>query len=130
MGTGSRGFNFVCSQWGQPTIDLFASRFNTKCTSFVSWKFDPEASFTDAFTVNWTEHFVYAFPPFILLNRVIQKMTAENVQGIVIAPDWTVQTAFALLKTVSKDRIQLGSCCLYNHHNGQELIVKLSAWLI
>ena len=45
----------VCSLFGVPDIDLFASRLNHKVPKYASWKPDPLASFVDAFTLNWDE---------------------------------------------------------------------------
>ena len=55
------------------TIDLFASRVNAKLPSYVAWEPDPFARYVDAFTVNWALHPFYAFPPFILVGRYLQK---------------------------------------------------------
>lgn len=41
--------------FGQPDIDLFASRCNAKCSLYVSWKSDPDAWAADAFTISWSE---------------------------------------------------------------------------
>ena len=37
---------------GKPKIDLFASRLNAQLLFYASWKLDPGASFTNAFTVH------------------------------------------------------------------------------
>ena len=48
----------------QPTIDLFASRLNTQLKRYVSWRPDPFAVTTDAFTMDWGTVIGYAFPLF------------------------------------------------------------------
>ena len=53
--------------------DLFATRINTQLTRFVSWKPDPDAYHTNAFTHSWTEGLTYAFPPFNIIGRVLKK---------------------------------------------------------
>ena len=45
----------LCSLFGVPDIDLFASRLNHKVPKYASWKPGPIASFVDAFTLNWSE---------------------------------------------------------------------------
>jgi len=40
----------------------------------------------DAFTLNWNKFFFYAFPPFILVIKVLQKIRAEKAKGIVMVP--------------------------------------------
>lgn len=62
------------SKFGQPSIDLFASRLNKKCSTFVSWKTDPEAIAVDAFTMEWNSLNFYAFPPFSMVLQVLRKI--------------------------------------------------------
>ncbi|KAI8438149.1 hypothetical protein MSG28_010773 [Choristoneura fumiferana] len=64
-------FQSIIVEFGEPDIDLFASRTNSKCKSFISWKKDPDAIAVDAFTVKWSEYFFYAFPPFNLRSSSI-----------------------------------------------------------
>ena len=45
-------FETICSVLGTPSIDLFASRLNTKLDVYCAWKPDPGASYIDAFTLN------------------------------------------------------------------------------
>lgn len=57
---------------------------------FFSWKKDPEAEAIDAFTRNWAEEGLFwAFPPFSVILRVLQKIKAEGAEGIVVLPDWS-----------------------------------------
>ena len=91
-------FDELVHLWGLPDIDMFANRINTKLSLFCSWKPDPESTHVDAFTLNWkTYKFIYLFPPFSLLPRVLQKVRAEKVEAIVIAPLWTMQLWFPML---------------------------------
>jgi hypothetical protein len=46
-------FQRICHHFFTPDIDLFASRLNCHLSKFVSWTFDPQASYTDAFTISW-----------------------------------------------------------------------------
>ena len=56
-----------------PKIDLFASRFNNQLTVFVSYRPDPLAMAVNAFTLDWGKIPFYAFPPFSIIPRVLQK---------------------------------------------------------
>ena len=56
-------FNRIVNILGTPTIDMFASRLNYQLTPYVSLLPDPQAIAIDAFTLDWTNRFVYAFPP-------------------------------------------------------------------
>ena len=70
---------------------MFASRYNNKCNNYVSWFPDPNAYAVDAFTLQWNKIFFYAFPPFSLLSRMLQKIMREKATGIVIVPWWPAQ---------------------------------------
>jgi len=67
-------------------IDLFASTINNKCPNFVSWFPDPLALAVDAFSLNWSGFFFYAFPPFILILRVLRKIITDKAEGVVVVP--------------------------------------------
>ena len=69
-----------------PTIDMFASRLNHQLTPFVSWLPDPQAMAIDAFTLDWTNHFLRAFPSFSILPQFLQKLEMDQAQVILIAP--------------------------------------------
>ena len=64
----------------EPTIDCFASRINTQHTVYASFRPDPYATFIDAFSINWSIHNCYLFPPFSLVARVLQK--SEQFMGL------------------------------------------------
>ena len=85
-------FQHIVSILGfSPDIDIFASRINSQLPRFVSFRPDPEAEEIDAFTLDWSQFKFYAFPPFILVGRVIQKIIMDKATGIVVAPDWPNQ---------------------------------------
>ena len=75
----------------QPEIDLFATRINNQLPRFVSFRPDPEAETIDAFTISWDKLDFYAFPPFICIVRILQKIQIEGGKGILIVPDWPNQ---------------------------------------
>lgn len=78
-------------------ISHFASRLNFQLRPFISWKPNPEAFAIDAFSISWKEHNFYAFPPFAIINRVLQKAEQDQAHGIIIVPVWTTQTWFPRL---------------------------------
>ena len=57
--------------WGPLEVDLFATRLTNQLPRFVSWRPDPEAEATDAFTQDWSQIRGYAFPPFSLVGRCL-----------------------------------------------------------
>ena len=97
-----RIFKNIVHEFGKPEVDLFASRNNFQISKYVSWCPDPGAIFVDAFTGKWSQfQSVYAFPPFRLLNRVLQKIKKERVRSIVVAPNWPGQPWHTPLKRQS-----------------------------
>ncbi|GFN75811.1 reverse transcriptase/ribonuclease h/methyltransferase, partial [Plakobranchus ocellatus] len=86
-----------------PEIDLFASRLNHQFHDYISFKPDPGAIGIDAFAVSWGDKNLYAFPPFCLLTRVLQKIKAEAATGVVVAPYWPAQPFFPVLMKLLVD---------------------------
>lgn len=86
----------IIDRLGKPDIDLFATRCNEKCEKFCSWRRDPEALVVNAFTLNWSEFFWYAFPPFSLIPRIIKKIMEEKSRGIIVVPFWVSQPWFPI----------------------------------
>lgn len=82
---------------GAPSIDLFASRLNFQTKPYIAWHPDPGAFAIDAFSVDWGKHHFYAFPPFNLIDRVLQKVESDQASGILIVPQWTTQPWFPVL---------------------------------
>lgn len=90
-------FQDIERHFGKPKIDLFASRDNAKCPNFVSWKPDPDAVAVDAFTLNWSSNFFYAFPPFSFVLKCLRKIMDDKASGILVYPYWPSQPWFPLL---------------------------------
>ena len=89
---GAEATSVVFRQLGQPTIDLFASRTNSKCPLYFSWLPDPGALLVDAFTTHWGElGLFWAFPPFFLILKTLRKIQTDRATGIVIVPRWPSQ---------------------------------------
>jgi hypothetical protein len=66
-------FQAVIELWHEPHIDMFDSRLNYQLQKYVSWKSDPFAYAVDAFDMSWQNLFIYAFPPFSVIGKVLQK---------------------------------------------------------
>ena len=80
-----------------PSIDLFASRLNHKCLRYVSWLPDPGSICTDALMQFFEGEMFWAFPPFNLLSKFLQKVDLEKLEGIIIAPYWPAQSYYPQL---------------------------------
>ena len=64
-------FQTINHKLGPLEADLFASRLSTQLPSFVSWRPDPEAMATDAFTLDWVNMKAYANPPWSVVSRML-----------------------------------------------------------
>ena len=74
---------------------MFASRLNHQIQPYVSWKPDPKAISNDAFTLDWSNYKIYAFPPFCLIGKVLTKIEYEESTAILVAPLWHTQAWFS-----------------------------------
>lgn len=84
-------FDAIVSEWGQPDIDLFASRHNVKLKVYCSWLPDSYCTKVDAFFFPWT------FPPFRLVGKCWRKMIMNKTNAILIIPDWPTQPWYSLV---------------------------------
>lgn len=99
-------FQTITSSFGYPSIDLFATRANSKCSRYISWHQDPHAENIDAFTVDWSTYSLcYAFPPFSLLLKTIQKIRYDRAIGILVFPMWTSQPWYPLINEMAISKI-------------------------
>ena len=88
-------FQALEMKWDPFDVDLFAARHNKQLKRFFSFRPDPEAEAVDALAQSWTNFRPYAFPPFILIGRCLQKICQERVQEtVIIAPVWQGQPWF------------------------------------
>ena len=90
-------FRKITDIWGDPSIDLFASRLNHPVSCYVSWKPDPVAAFTDVFSLTWDKQLFYAFPSFSLIARCLQKIQTDSAEGFMLVPMWPTQSWYTKL---------------------------------
>ena len=55
-------FQKISRMFGNPKVDLFASRINYQIHKYISWKPHPKALAIDAFSIKWNTEFPYIFP--------------------------------------------------------------------
>ena len=68
-------------------IDLFASYLNNKHKWFASWKPDPEATYVNAFSIDWSQFTPFIFSLFSVIHKVLWKIIQDNVKkAICIIP--------------------------------------------
>ena len=95
-----QGWRATVRELGPLSMDLFASRLSNQLPKFVSWKPDPLAMATNAFTLTWSDlsQKVYANPPWNLIGRVLSKVCNQSIlELILIAPVWKAQAWYPLL---------------------------------
>ena len=51
----------------------------------------------DAFSHEWTHIQFYMFPPFCLIGRCLRKVINDEVEGVIIVPNWPNQILYSLL---------------------------------
>lgn len=83
-----------------PDIDLFASRINCQLDRFVSYTPDPNAFAVNAFTLDWSNLAIYAFPPFSCVGKMVRKIIQDKAKGIIIVPNWPSQSWFSMLQKI------------------------------
>ena len=90
---------FICilQAMGPCQIDLFATRFNHQLNRYVSWRPDPFAVATDAFQMPWKDQQGYAFPPFVLVGKCLQKILLEESTVVLVAPVCETQPWYLFL---------------------------------
>ena len=129
-------FQRLCHIIGTPWIDLFASLLSHQVKRYFAWKPDPYCLAVDALQQPWPgQRLLYAFPPFVLINRILMKIRQERIDRIIlIAPGWQAQTLISMscqepiLLPVVKNllRSPLGQ----NHPLVLNQSLRLAAWII
>ena len=77
-----------------PSIDLFATRLNHRLPFYVSPIPDQKVLSIDALTMDWNHIHAYAFPPFHLIQVVINKVRLSQCKIVLIAPLWPDRPCF------------------------------------
>ena len=90
-------FRWLMEMMGPCRLDLFATRLNHQLDHYVSWRPDPFAQATDAFQILWRDQDAYAFPPFALIGKCLQKVRNERASLLLIAPTWSAQPWYPVL---------------------------------
>ena len=81
----------------KPSIDLFASRLNYQFPCYVSYKPDPGSYAVDAFMLDWQDLHFYAFPPFAVIHRVLEKIQRDRARGVIVVPDWPSRSWYSVV---------------------------------
>ena len=90
-------FPRIHQEMGPLDVDLFASHLTYQLPRFYSWRPDPLAEATDAFTQDWSQFHGYANPPWCLLLQTLSKIQREKAKVLLIAPVWRTQPWYPIL---------------------------------
>ncbi len=81
--------SLIFDQWGAPLVDLFATRENHKCATYVSPVPDSQAWEIDALSLCWDGLDAYAYPPTPIISHVLQKFReAKQCRVLLVAATW------------------------------------------
>ncbi|XP_073437274.1 uncharacterized protein [Dendrobates tinctorius] len=94
-------FRDIVALWGQPEVDLFATKENRQIKIFASLSPSDHPDILDALLTPWNFNLAYAFPPLILLPQVIRKIRDDKARIILIAPFWPKRPWFSWLQIMS-----------------------------
>lgn len=81
-------FDQIVRSFGRPEINLFTSRENAQVPAFLSRTPDPLALETNARLLPWPQTLLYAFPPFPLIQVVLQRVRKFKVNLFLVVLDW------------------------------------------
>ena len=98
-------FKRICKCFGRPQVDLFASKINKKLDTYVSIRPDPQSWKIDAFTMDWSTHYMYIFPPFSVLGKVAQRLLTVPSRCVVVTPTWPNQPWFPTFRRLARKSI-------------------------
>ena len=130
----------VCSQiwkwWGRPMVDLFATSLTKRLPLYFSPHSDPMSIGTDAMLHDWCNMDVYAFPPFAMVRKVLNKFRqSSNCRMILIAPWWPQREWFPDLQSLASEpprtlplRPDLLSQPLVKARHKNLRMLQLAAW--
>ena len=90
-------FSQINKKFGPLEVDLFASRLTHQLDCYFSWRPDPAAEATDAFTQSWSQLQGFANPPWCLLLPTLANNEREKAKVVVVVPLWWTQPWYPLL---------------------------------
>ena len=84
-------FEEIVLYYGSFKTDLFSSNWSARTPQFVTKEPTTNSFATNAFTISWSHELIgraWIHPPIMLLQKVLEKVLAENVSGMIIFPWW------------------------------------------
>ena len=95
-------------RWGSPSIDLFTTSLNAKLPLYCSPFLDPQVVFEDSFHHPRANLYLYAFPPFPLVGRVVARVReTPNLSKTLVTPFWPEKEWFEDLLLLTQPPVAL-----------------------
>ncbi|KAA6373649.1 MAG: putative Pol polyprotein, partial [Streblomastix strix] len=94
----------------KPTIDIFANRKNRKCRCFYSLVWDRWAETQDGFKMSWKKEIPLLHPPIMLIQRVLYKITKDQIEGEIVVPNRQAQSWQVDLQKITVKQLIVGRC--------------------
>ena len=80
---------------GRPRVDLFTNSMDRRLPVYFVPHQDPLALGVDAMLQSWEDLEVYAFPPFAMIRKVLNKLReTRNCRMTLVAPRWPQRERF------------------------------------
>lgn len=95
--------DYLFQMFDRPQVDAFASTDNNKLPLFCTRNYHHLAWRIDAFAFPWTGLYIYAFPPWGLIRRVLLKVMEDRAEVLLLAPCWPNQPWFPLMVSLLVD---------------------------
>ena len=71
-------WKLICKHFRfKPNLDAFATVHNARLDCYCSWVRDLRSTYVDAFSLNWNQFKIYAFPPPSVIGRCLQKIQED-----------------------------------------------------
>ena len=87
-------------------MDQYASRFCHQLPRYIVWQSHHQRVATDAFQLDCKYQLLYAFPPLLMIERVLRKVQKDHTNMTIVIHTWQSQSRYLiLLKIIFKNTI-------------------------
>ena len=83
-----QAFKRICQKWFIPQVNMFATRLSHKLPLYASPVPDQQTSNIDTLNISWSGLVTYAYPPTVVLLKLVQKVCQFKCLLILVAPGW------------------------------------------
>ncbi|KAK3246029.1 hypothetical protein CYMTET_44423 [Cymbomonas tetramitiformis] len=98
-----RWFKYAEEQWGEHSVDRFASEISAQLPRYYSAWHDPGCEGVDSLAYDWRGEHNWVNPPWGLLDEVAHKLREEGAAATVVAPYWPGQSWFRELEALAAE---------------------------